>query len=54
MMDGFTPADLKSRFPDFAAVADPVVQTALDEAALLVDADWTSAPDARLGGPPIS
>jgi hypothetical protein len=49
MMDGPTPADLKARFPGFAAVADAVVQTALDEAALQVGADWTSAPDARLG-----
>ncbi len=48
-MDGLTPADLKARFPHFAAVADPVVQTALDEAALLVGADWASTPDARLG-----
>jgi len=48
-MDGLTPADLKARFPGFAAVVDAVVQTALDEAALLVGDDWTSAPDARLG-----
>lgn len=48
-MDGLTPADVKARFPGFAAVADATVQTALDEAALLAGADWTSAPDARLG-----
>ena len=48
-MDGLTPADIKARFPGFAAVADATVQTALDEAALLAGADWTSAPDARLG-----
>lgn len=48
-MDGLTPADLRARFPGFAAVDDATVRTALDEAALQVGADWTSAPDARLG-----
>jgi hypothetical protein len=48
-MDGLSPADLKARFPGFAAVADAAVQIALDEAALLVGSGWTSAPDARLG-----
>ena len=48
-MDGLAPADLKARFPDFAAVADVVVQTALDEAALQVGADWASEADIRLG-----
>lgn len=48
-MDNPTPAELKARFPGFAAVADAVVQTALDEAALQVGADWASAADVRLG-----
>ena len=48
-MDGLTPADVKVRFPGFAAAADATVQAALDEAALLAGTDWTSAPDARLG-----
>lgn len=44
-----TPADLKARFPGFAAIADAVVQAALDEAALQVGTDWTSEADIRLG-----
>lgn len=48
-MDGLTPAELKARFPGFAAVADAVLQTALDEAALQVGDDWASAADIRLG-----
>ncbi|MGK9234530.1 DUF4054 domain-containing protein [Inquilinus limosus] len=48
-MDGPTPAELKARFPGFAAVADAVLQTALDEAALQVGDDWASAADIRLG-----
>lgn len=35
-----TPADLKARFPKFAAVDDAVIQTALDEAARQVDETW--------------
>jgi hypothetical protein len=48
-MDSPTPAELKARFPDFSAVADAVVQTALDEAALQVGSDWASEADVRLG-----
>ncbi|MGO4127788.1 DUF4054 domain-containing protein [Inquilinus sp. YAF38] len=48
-MDSPTPAELKARFPGFAAVADAVVQTALDEAALQVGGDWASQADLRLG-----
>ncbi|WP_343711904.1 DUF4054 domain-containing protein [Inquilinus sp.] len=44
-----TPADLKARFPAFAAVSDSVVQGALDEAALQVDETWVSEADFRLG-----
>lgn len=44
-----TPADLKARFPAFAAVPDEVVQGALDEAALQVDETWVSEADFRLG-----
>lgn len=44
-----TPADLKARFPAFAAVPDAVVETALDEAALQVDETWVSEADFRLG-----
>lgn len=35
-----TPAQLKTRFPAFAAVDDTVVQGALDEAAARVDQTW--------------
>jgi hypothetical protein len=48
-MDEPIPADLKARFPGFAAIADAVVQSALDEAALQVGAGWTSEADVRLG-----
>lgn len=48
-MDGPTPAELKARFPSFAAVADAMVQAALDEAALQVGGDWASEADLRLG-----
>ena len=48
-MDEPTPADLKARFPGFAAVADAVVQSALDEAALQAGADWAGEADIRLG-----
>lgn len=44
-----TPGDLKARFPAFAAVADPAIQGALDEAALQVDETWVSEADFRLG-----
>jgi hypothetical protein len=44
-----TPAEFKVRFPDFAAVADAVVQAALDEAALQVDGSWAGEADIRLG-----
>lgn len=44
-----TPADLKARFPAFAAVPDDVIQDALDEAALQVDGTWVSEADFRLG-----
>jgi hypothetical protein len=43
------PADLKARFPGFAAIADAMVQAALDEAALQVGGDWASEADIRLG-----
>lgn len=48
-MDEPTPADLKARFPGFAAVADAVVQTALAEAALQAGAEWAGEADIRLG-----
>lgn len=35
-----TVAELKDRFPEFAAVADGVVQFALDEALTRVDTSW--------------
>ena len=44
-----TPADLKARFPAFAAVSDSVIQGALDEAALQVDETWVDEPNYRLG-----
>ncbi|MFE0754169.1 DUF4054 domain-containing protein [Inquilinus sp. NPDC058860] len=48
-MDHPIPADLKARFPDFATVADAIVQAALSEAALQIGDDWASEADARLG-----
>ena len=47
-MDEPTPADLKARFPGFAAVADAVVQSALGEAVQQAGADWASEADIRL------
>jgi hypothetical protein len=44
-----TPADVKARFPAFAAVPDAAIQGALDEAALQVDETWVSEADFRLG-----
>lgn len=43
-----TAADLKARFPTFAAVADSIVTTALAEAAVLVDDSWSSQEDFTL------
>lgn len=42
------PADLRARFPAFAAVPDDAVQGALDEAARRVDTTWPEA-DYRTG-----
>jgi hypothetical protein len=44
-----TLAELKARFPDFAAVDDAVIQAALDEAGLQVDGSWAGEADIRLG-----
>lgn len=44
-----TAADLKARFPGFAAVDDAVVTAAIDEAALLVDNSWSSQATFTLG-----
>jgi hypothetical protein len=38
-----TAADLKSRFPAFAAVADDTITAALNDAARMVDETWTEA-----------
>lgn len=35
-----TVADFKARFPGLADIGDPVIQTALDEAAVRVDETW--------------
>lgn len=42
------PADLKARYPAFAAVADATVQVWLDDAATFADASWPDA-DRRTG-----
>lgn len=44
-----TAADLKARFPTFAAVADATIDVALAEAALMVDDAWLSQEDFTLG-----
>lgn len=43
-----TPANLRARFPTFAAVSDDAIQGALDEAARRVDTTWPEA-DYRTG-----
>jgi hypothetical protein len=48
-MSAPTPVDLKARFPVFATVADAVLQTALDEAALQVGDNWITEADIHLG-----
>lgn len=48
-MSAPTPDDLKTRFPVFAAIADAVLQAALDEAALQVGDNWITEADIRLG-----
>ncbi|GJD52400.1 hypothetical protein OPKNFCMD_5165 [Methylobacterium crusticola] len=48
MTDAPAPADLKARFPAFAAVPDAAVAAALAEAAARVDATWAPA-DFALG-----
>lgn len=44
-----TAAELKIRFPGFAAVDDAVVQAALDEAAFYVDETWISESQFKTG-----
>ena len=44
-----TPSDLTRRFPVFDAVETDVINTALNEAASLVDDTWVSEADHRLG-----
>lgn len=44
-----TPANLKAKFTVFSAVADADLQSALDDAALMVDDTWASEDDFQLG-----